>query len=153
MENLPTTREVLIKNFSTSSPSILPKNELSLYEGDVISDENIIRYSIKVRQAFPSLPPDFYNILLEMAKEEGFTDERFRDAVHYVIKTCVYPMPTIAQFISYDKRVKTLTYHQIISMVEEGDPKAFDRYKRIELPNLPEAVWIHVNDIKQFNIK
>ena len=87
-----------------------------------------------------------------MAKEEGFTDERFRDSVHMVIKTCIYPTPTIAQFISFDKRVKVLKYPDIIKMVDD-DPNAFDRYKRIVLDGLPEAVYIHVNDIAKYNIK
>ena len=153
MENLPVTKEALIKSLSMSSPAISAANEISLYKGSIISDESIVRYSVKIRQAFPSLEPGFYNILLEMAKEENFTDERFRDAVHNVIKTCIYPTPTIAQFISFDKRIKVFKYHDIIKMVDDGDHNAFDRYKRVEMDGLPEAVWIHKNDIAKYNIK
>ena len=88
-----------------------------------------------------------------MAKEEKFTDERFRDSVHCVIKTCIYPTPTIAQFISFDKRVKVFKYPEIVKMVEDGDPNAFDRYQRIQMEGLPEAVWIHINDVAKYNIK
>ena len=150
MENLPTTKADLIKSFSTSSPSVSPESEISIYKGDVISDENIIRYSVKVRHAFPALPPEYYGVLLDMAKEEGFTDERFRDAVHYVIKTCIYPTPTIAQFISFDKRIQTLNYDKYLKLCDEG---LGNNYEPITLKGRPAPVWIHINDINQFNIK
>ena len=72
--------------------------------------------------------------------------------MNHVIDTCVYPTPTIAQFISFDKRIKVYKYPDIVKMLDD-DPKAFDRYKRIEMEGLPEAVWIHVNDIAKYNIK
>jgi hypothetical protein len=88
-----------------------------------------------------------------MIKINGFTDERLSDAVTNVICTCVYPTPTIAQFISWDKRIKIYKYFDIVKMVDDGDQNAFDRYKRIVMPGIPEAVWIHVNDIAKYNIK
>lgn len=85
-----------------------------------------------------------------MAKEEGFTDERFRDAVHTVIKTCVYPTPTIAQFISFDKRIKTLNYDQFLKLCDEG---LGNNYKPIKFKDRPAPIWIHINDIEQYKIK
>lgn len=58
---------------------------------------------IKVSQAFPTLPEPFYDLLCERIKEHGFTDERLKKSVNYVIDHCIYPTPTIAQFISFDK--------------------------------------------------
>jgi hypothetical protein len=151
MENLPTSREALIERFSKQSPSILPQNEISIYKGPVISNESIVKYSVKIRQAFPTLAPEFYDILLNMAKEEGFTDERFRDAVHMVIKTCVYPTPTIAQFISWDKRIKVFNYEEILKKWDEGTSR--ETYKPIKFSDREKVVWVDVDDIKKYNIK
>lgn len=138
-----------MKSFSQSLESTLRENEISIYQGSLISDENIIKYSIKIRQAFSSLPPEFYGILLEMAKEERFTDERFRDAVHHVIKTCIYPTPTIAQFISFDRRFKVYTYEEMIDKFLMN----WDNYKSIQFPDRVKKVWVHIDDIKKYNLK
>ena len=145
---MPTSHESLLKHFQNSSEKI---DEISLYKGE-LTGRIILECSIKVKKAFPELPSDFFEVFQDMIKSEKFTDERLMDAVDNVIKTCVYPKPTIAQFISFDKRVKVYKYPDIVKMVDD-DPKAFERYKRIEMEGLPEAVWIHVNDIAKYNIK
>lgn len=126
-------------------------SDISLYIG-VLSTKNVIHNIAKIKKAFPSLPEGFYEIFSDRIKANCFTDQRLMDAVTHVIDTCVYPTPTIAQFISFDKRVKVYKYHEIIKMVDGGDPDAFKRYKRIELDGLPEAVWIHINDIAKYNL-
>jgi len=127
-------------------------NEISTYKGP-LTGRALFREIAKIQAAFSALPKEFYDILSSRLADNGFTDERLKDAVNNVIDTCLYPTPTIAQFISFDKRIKVHKYPEIVKMVEDGDPNAFNRYKRIELPGLPEAVWIHVNDIAKFNIK
>ena len=131
---------------------ILEKGEISIYKGS-LSTSCVIYNTAKIKNSFPSLPEGFYEIFSERILDCGFTDDRLNDAVNNVIDTCIYPTPTIAQFISFDKRVKVFKYPEIIKMVEDGDPNAFERYKRIEMEGLPEAVWIHVNDIAKYKIK
>jgi len=130
---------------------ILVKGELSIYRGE-LTTPCVIQNTIKIKNSFPALPEGFYEIFSERILDCGFTDDRLNDAVNNVIDTCVYPTPTIAQFISFDKRVKVFKYPDIIEMLND-DPNAFSRYKRIEMEGLPEAVWIHVNDIAKYNIK
>ena len=57
----------------------------------------------KIKNAFPNLPVEFYDVLCERLKEKGFDDERIIKTVNGVIDTCKYPTPTIAHFITYDK--------------------------------------------------
>jgi hypothetical protein len=57
----------------------------------------------KIKKAFPALPVEFYDILCEKIKEHNFTDHRLVKAVNHVIDSCIYPTPTIAQFITFDK--------------------------------------------------
>lgn len=145
-----------MKRWQESSQEISVKNlnnsELSLYKG-VLSTPCVIAEVSKIKFAFPSLPEGFYEIFSQRIVDNGFNDDRLKDAVNHVIDTCIYPTPTIAQFISWDKKVKVYKYPEIVKMVEDGDPKAFERYKRIEMEGLPEAVWIHINDISKYNIK
>jgi len=147
--------EQLPKKYSEQSINIFQSkdypDEISLYKGP-LSGPVLFQSLAKVQSAFPSLPQGFYDILSERLADCGFTDERLKDAVNNVIDTCVYPTPTIAQFISWDKRVKVYKYPDIVKMLDD-DPNAFDRYKRVEMEGLPEAVWIHVNDIAKYNIK
>lgn len=56
----------------------------------------------------------FTDLLTESLKRNGFTDQRFTDAVNYVIDNCRYPKPSIADFVSYDKNVKVFTWRDIV---------------------------------------
>ncbi len=141
-------------NLQQPLPKIFKDGAMSMYNGSTVTDQSIVRYSLKIRHAFPSLPPEFYGVLLEMVKEEGFTEERFRDAVHHVIKNCVYPTPTVAQFISFDKRVPVFTYDQMLKKLDESGMgmKFWENYKSFQFKDLAVKVWIHVNNVKQYNI-
>lgn len=139
-------------------PSCLQTNlelsgEISIYKNGPLTGPCLINSIATIQKAFPSLPIGFYDVFTFRLTENGFTDDRLKDAINNVIDTCVYPTPTIAQFISFDKRVKVYKYPEIVKMVDNDDPAAFDRYKRIEIEGLPEAVWIHINDIKKYNLK
>ena len=62
-----------------------------------------MKNTVKIKNAFPTLPVEFYDILCERLKANGFTDERLTNAVNGVIDTCKYPTPTVAHFMSYDE--------------------------------------------------
>lgn len=136
-------------------PNSLPEkselsNEISIYRGE-LTDKCLVDCIIKVKKAFPALPLGFYDILTDRLKANHFTDERLRDAVNNVIDTCIYPTPTIANVTSFDKRIKLYTYLQYCNLVNEGDNG--ENYKPIKFKDRPAPVWIHVNDIAQYNIK
>lgn len=69
----------------------------------------------KIKKSFPSLEAEFYDILCDRLKENEVTDNELTEAVNHVIDTCIYPTPTIAQFITYiqDKRDSIPTFHFI----------------------------------------
>jgi hypothetical protein len=142
-----------IKNLPNSLPVNLEStSDISIYKGELTA-RCLVDSIATIQKAFPALPIGFFDIFTDRLADNGFSDDRLNDAVKHVIDTCVYPTPTIAQFISWDKRIKVYKYPEIVQMVDDGDLNAFNRYKRIELLGLPEAVWIHVNDIAKFNIK
>jgi hypothetical protein len=57
----------------------------------------------KIRNAFPSLPAGFYDVLCDRIKTKKFNDARLCNAVDGVIDTCAFPTPTVANFIIFDK--------------------------------------------------
>lgn len=107
----------------------------------------------KVKAAFPALAPDFYKVLIERLQEKGFSDERLTDAVNNVIDNCQYPTPTLANFLSFDRRVKVLDYNQLVNLVTSQQAR-FEDFVRIkiherfyyvrksekELYNIPEEI-------------
>jgi hypothetical protein len=124
-------------------------NELSVYKG-VLSTPCVIKNIAKVKSAFPLLQEGFYEIFSQRIIDTGFCDERLTDAINHVIDTCIYPTPTIAQFISFDKKVKTYTYHQIVRLIEDGDN--MDNYQSFQFKDRPVRVWIHRNDVAMYKI-
>jgi len=124
-------------------------NELSVYK-DKLTTKGVITNVAKIKKSFPGLPIGFYQVFDERLKANNFTDERLTDAVNHVIDTCVYPQPTIAQFISFDKRIKVYTYSQYCKLCDEGTGK---NYHPVAVGENTRPVWVHENDINQYNLK
>jgi hypothetical protein len=101
-----------------------------------------------IKKAFPALPLDFYDVFIDMVRETGFSDQRLRDAVKYVVCTIPYPTPTIANFISFDKRIKLNTYDEMLKKASELGQEVWRLYKPVKLPERERAVWVHIDDIK-----
>ncbi len=125
-----------LRNLPESSLKTLVKKnedycEISSYKGE-LTEKCMIESATKIKIAFPSLPVQFYDLLTQRIKDKGFSDERLSDAVNHVIDNCIYPTPTIAQFLSYDKNIKIYTYDQMLKMNDEiRNP--FQYYTKIDL--------------------
>ena len=132
-----------LRDLSQQSLQPIVNGEISLYTGE-LTTKVIIESVAKIKKAFPTLPIGFYDVFTDRLKANGFNDARLRDAVAYVIDNCIYPTPTIAQFISFDKRIKTYTYSEYCDLCNKGDGK---NYEPMTLPGNSKPVWVHVNDI------
>ena len=105
-----------------------------------------------IKKAFPDLDNGFYEKFLEIVKEEKFVDDRLMDAVNHVIKTCVYPRPTIAQFMKFNQVVNIFTYDQMLDKVNR-DIKAFKKHSPVQIPGHGELMWVSNKDIELHNLK
>lgn len=104
------------------------RNHISIYEKQPpASKKEILAVAVTIKNAFPGLPTGFYEVFTDRIIELGLSADRLRDAVNYVIDTCVYPSPTIAQFVSFDRVVKTYTHAELCDMVAQGH--RWDDYK------------------------
>lgn len=121
--------------------------EISIYTGQ-LTTQGWINGISKIKKSFPSLPKDFYEILLDRIKIHGFSDERFLDAIDHVIDTCKFPMPTIASFIDFDEKIKIINYEEMIEKVHEiGD--TFNRiYTWIDYNG--SSAWIRNDDFAKY---
>jgi hypothetical protein len=100
---------------------LVKKNDnytISLYN-DKLTTECIIENTAKIEIAFPSLKAEFHDLLQKRLKEKGFTDKRLTDSVNNVIDNCIYPTPTIANFLNFNKDVEIYTYQQLVKMNDE----------------------------------
>jgi hypothetical protein len=125
--------------------------ELSAYN-DKLTKPVIVEMSIVIRESFPALPKGFYDIFSDRIVANNFTDQRLRDAVTHVIDNCIYPTPTIAQFISFDKHIKLYTYNQVLKLNDELSGNAFKFYRPVRIGENKTPVYAHVNDIEKFNL-
>lgn len=127
-------------------------NSLTTYKGELTVP--VVIESVKlIKAAFPDLPAEFYDVFQARIKANGFTDGRLRDAVANVIDSCIYPKPTVAQFLSFDRRIKIFTYEQMLGKLKDYGEDIWRSYRAIKLSGLPKKVWIHINDVTAYNIK
>jgi hypothetical protein len=98
---------------------------VSKYQGQLTP--NILATQIKKLQAaFPKQSAEFFHILVERIKANGFTDERLVDAVNNVIDNFQYKELNIADIIKWDKREKLISYQQLVKLVSNGQEKMTD---------------------------
>jgi hypothetical protein len=137
--------------YSQPNLAVMQTNEISIYSGP-LNTESIIQNAAKIKKAFPSLSIDFFDVFTDRIRENSFNDARLKDAVNFVIDNCVYPTPTIAQFISYDKKIKVYSYEEMLKKWDELSPTLANNYKPIQFPDREKLVWVHVDDIKKYKL-
>ena len=135
---------------SISSPAV-SENKMSVYSGD-LNLKTVLEQNKNIAQAFPQLPAGFYVILAERLRERKFTDQRLIDAVSHVIDTCPYPIPTVANFLSYDRCIDLLNHSDLMDMLKD-DIHVFDRYEPVKIPGLEKARYARKEDIITYRLE
>ncbi len=140
---------------------------VSVYRGN-LTKEGIAAYGKKIRVAFPKLFADktkeeqraWAVLFSERLKENGFTDERLKDAVNYVIDnySAWNREPQISDFISFDKKIKCWTYPDLMEKYKEAyyvgakvDPIAA-YFERADM-GLDYPLYVTKSDFKKYNLK
>ena len=85
----------------------MTKSQESLQKTSQLTAIVLSRSVDKIKKAFPSLPIGFYDVFCDRLKHYEFTDDRLLKSVNYVIDNCLYPTPTIANFIIADKEISS----------------------------------------------
>ena len=108
------------------------KSEISIYSGPVANEIEIKSEVKKLMAAFPEVSSDFLIVLVERMIDKNFTKERVKEAINHVIDTNPYKRPSIADIISFDRKIKVYTYSEISSKCYPGY-SAFDNFEKIEI--------------------
>ena len=120
------------------------ESSISVYSGQLTA-QTIVTEVKKMKAAFPELPAGFYEILSQRVKANKFCDARLTDAVNNLIDNFTYPRPTIADVISYDKRVRLYTYAQVCELVSQG-------HRMEDYVKLPDRkAWMSKEDSLKIN--
>jgi hypothetical protein len=82
-------------------------------------------------------------------RDKGFSNERLKDAVNNVIDTCQYPVPTLANFLSFDRRVKIYNYSEMSNAVL-SQAITQDAFAKIKIEEKP--FWVKTSDKVVYNI-
>lgn len=83
----------------------MTKSQESLLKTSQLTAITLTKSVDKIKKAFPTLPVGFYDVFCDRLKHYQFTDDRLLKSVNYVIDNCLYPTPTIANFIIADKEI------------------------------------------------
>lgn len=126
--------------------------QVSAYKG-VLTKETVVKSCIKIKQTFPALTTDFFDILSERITENKFSDERLKASVNHVIDNCVYLQPTIAQFLSYDKKIKLYTYEDLFLSSDDLRRIAHNYQKVKVFEGQKKPMWAHINDIERYKLE
>ncbi len=121
---------------------------ISVYKGE-LTGKGIAQGMALAKRGFPALPPSFFEMLIERAKAKGFSDKRLMDAIYHVIDTCPYPTPALANFLSFDRKIKMYDYPQFCSLVTEGYAK-WENYDRIKVGGT--VFYVSKGDRARYNI-
>lgn len=118
------------------------KKEISLYGEGKVSTKVLANCFIGLKKAFPKLPDGWYDILEKLLDTEKFTDKRLIDATNNLIKTCVYPEPTIANILGYDKKAKVWTYEEALAFSNDFSTEARKKFwDSLEMFDKEKKLW------------
>ena len=129
------------------------KNGITLYNDKQAEPKLIAEEVVKLKSAFPAISNEFLDVLSERIYANNFTEERIRDAVAYVLDNFRYRQPTIADVISFDKRVKVYSYVQILRMLVEVGPSVWNDYKPVKIEGVDRTVYVNIAEAESLGLK
>jgi hypothetical protein len=101
---------------------------VSHYEGNILAPADIALAVKKLSVAFPRMGGDFWNLLAERIRANGFTAERLKHAVDHVVDNFRYKELNISDVVSYDRRVRLYTGREFENAQMKGvHPSEFER--------------------------
>ena len=109
-------------------------DEISLYEGGILTDTCIAVNLKKLKEAFPRMAPSFFNLLAERIVANGFTDRRLTDAVNKIIDGFQYKELNVSDIVGFDRKAKMYTYPEVTALVTSGR-YTFDDFETVEIDN------------------
>ena len=124
-------------------------NEISIYHG-ALNPISAIEELRKLRKAFPTISEGFIEILTERLIENNFSDKRVKEAVANVIDNFTYQTPSIANIVSFDKRMKLYSRSDFYLELDKG--RTGNDFFRVTAKGSKNAMYISKTDKIKFGI-
>jgi hypothetical protein len=147
---------------STTTQQFRPESqELLAYRDRQLDKSTGKELATRVAVAFPEMSPAKAMILIEMMIDDGFTEQRARDAVKHVIKQHIAwgKEPPIGAFIQYDRRVKCITAGELTTLQQDGKAR-WDDYAIVRVEGVSACrsagnkpvLFARIADIEQYGL-
>lgn len=136
-------------------------DEISIYQGGALTEKKVIEKTGEILVAFPKIEPQMISLLRKRFKANGFNDQRMNDAIDHVIDhyTGFDKLPAIADFISYDRKIKHYSYEDLMSKYKDSyypgatsDP-INDDYIRIKVQGHSKPRFVLKDDQVKYNLE
>jgi hypothetical protein len=101
-----------------------------MYVDDIATKESVKSELRRLHAAFPDITADYIILLTERVISNNFTLGRLRDAINNIIDNFQYKAPNIADVIKFDKKVKLLTFEEMV-LLQDKTGKAFKEYSKV----------------------
>ena len=139
------------------SQTIQDSNEISIYKGE-LTKLALGEAAIKIMRIFPKFPKSMMEEIKEAFVDNKFTDERMFDAIKYVRDTYEGwdKLPNIANFTSFDRKVKVYTYYELLELYKDVSPEirkeSLNSYALIDV-GLEKPKYAKKEEIEKFKLK
>ena len=120
--------------------------EISKYSPGEVSDAVLATSIKKLQVAFPSRPPEFFNLMAERIVANGFSDEKLEDAVGKAIDTFSYKEINISDVVNFDRKIRLYTYNEVANAVAEQGYSMGRDFEKREVDG--RVFWVKVTDLK-----
>lgn len=128
--------------------------EVSIYkQNQKVTPENLVKQIIRIKAAFPKLPPSYFEVFQDEIFNTGMSDKKLIDSVNNVIHNCEYPEPTMANFFKFDKRVKIYDYNQFLKINDDRQGRGRDFYTPIKVSWSDAIHYASKPDAIKYNLR
>ena len=130
-------------------PKANRNGEVSIYTDALVTDETIAEQFAILHSVYPDLHAGFFSVLFDAVKEQGFTEQRLKQAVKHVISTVEYPSFTPAKILGFDMKYKLYSHSEMLNEINDfrATAKDFAKVKRNG-----RVYWVKQSDKVMYNI-
>jgi hypothetical protein len=89
--------------------------EISLYNDQPAETDHIKNECRRLQLVFPVIKAEFILIMAERIKARKMTGKQLTDAIDNLIDNFKYQHPTVADVVSWDRRIKLYSYDEAVN--------------------------------------
>jgi hypothetical protein len=104
-----------------STESSTQFTELSLYREQPPAHPDHVKNECKrLQSCFPQIPTGMVVVMAQRVLAKQMSAQQLTDAIDNLIDNYKYPVPTVAEVLSWDKKVKLYTHAEVVKEIPQG---------------------------------